>query len=980
MDANAWTKLSRLLDEALDLPPEQRMRWIDGLGEEHAEVVARLRSLLGKATSAVRDGFLDTLPKVGAGTLGEGDVLVAGGLESGATVGPYQVLSVLGEGGMGAVWLAERTDGVLRRRVALKVPRGSWPRAGLRERIARERDILAALTHPNIARLYDAGSTASGQPYLALELVDGQPIDQHAADRHLDIPARLRLFLQCARAVAYAHRNLVVHRDLKPSNILVTTDGQVKLLDFGIAKLLEEGQARETLLTELSGRLLTPEFASPEQLAGAPLTVATDVYSLGVVLHHLLTGTGPYRPRNSSRAALEDAVRGDDRIPPSEAATEPGLRRPLRGDLDTIVLKALKRESDERYSTVDAFADDVERHLAGLPVLARPDSTWYRVSKFVRRHAVPVGVAAVALVCVLAGAAVAIWQARVATIQQRRAEQVKEFIGGIFRTANLDAENSRSMTVIDLLKKASERVATLQTSPEVRVELLNLLGASVLSLGDTDTLERVATQAVEEGGRSLPPDHELAIRSRLLMAWAHMYRGRPAEMRVEIDRAMAVMEKTPQRFAGDLATAWRLRASAALDSGQYAEAETAAREAASRSEAAYGTRAQETVNAWTLLADVARRNGKVDEALTLAERVLRVSLEIHPDAVHPEVMDAKAIYGRALADTGKLADGVEQLKQALGIGTKLFGPEGRSVGFHLQQLSGYQLRLGRIKDAIENADRSLRILSTHAQPGSFTQAAGMNSLAQALLAARRGSDALPLFDQVVEAAGRIFGPAHMNTLNARANHALALGYSGKLADANREIGRVVEDMRGAGASLPRPLYVAGVLAHLAAERERAIGLLEEARKAADAAPATRVDLGQAQAEIGSVLADLGSGDAEAPLNEALTVFKEIYPLLTPPHADALVALGRVRMSEGRAGEVLPLLEQADAFWREFDAGNRWAGEAALRLAQCYASLGRHAEARAAFARARAALEGSPYPADAAVTRLAAYRTVAASVP
>jgi serine/threonine protein kinase len=368
-----------------------------GPGPEYDALKPRLRRLLGELPS-FENTFLRTLPRLAVPADPVSDESIEALLEPGAACGPYRLQRLLAEGGMGSVWLAERPDGLINRPVALKLPRLSWDNARLRERIARERDILAALTHPNIARLYDAGLMAEGRPYLALEYVDGQPIDEYCRSAGLDVRARVCLFLQVARAVAYAHAALVIHRDLKPANILVTADGEVHLLDFGIATLLEEGRASHSTLTELAGRPLTPEYASPEQIAGEPLAVATDVYSLGIVLFELLTGERPYRLRRGSRAELEDAIVDADVPRPSHRAVDPSVRKALRGDLDTIVTMALRKRPDARYASVEAFAADLVRFLDGRPVHARPHSAGYRMRKFVARHRLGVGAMAATLV------------------------------------------------------------------------------------------------------------------------------------------------------------------------------------------------------------------------------------------------------------------------------------------------------------------------------------------------------------------------------------------------------------------------------------------------------------------------------------------------------------------------------------------------------------------------------------------------------
>ncbi|MFT3913058.1 MAG: serine/threonine-protein kinase [Anaeromyxobacteraceae bacterium] len=337
----------------------------------------------------------------------------------GDRVGPYVLLRELGRGGLGAVWLAERADGQLARRVALKLPRWAADPAGLHRRMARERDTLAAMEHPNIARLYDAGVDASGRPWLAMEYVDGEPLDRHAQARRLGVRERLGLFLQVADAVALAHARLVVHRDLKPANVLVTAAGDVRLLDFGIAKLLGEGES-SSQTTEVAGHAFTPDYAAPEQLEGRPVTVATDVYALGVLLYELLAGVRPYRLSRDVPGSYARALEQATAPPPSEVAP-PAARAALRGDLDVIVAKAMKRDPAERYATVHAFAQDVRRHLAGNPVQARPDGTGYRLRKFVGRHRLAVGAAAALVVTLAAGLGTTLWQARRAVAERDRA-------------------------------------------------------------------------------------------------------------------------------------------------------------------------------------------------------------------------------------------------------------------------------------------------------------------------------------------------------------------------------------------------------------------------------------------------------------------------------------------------------------------------------------------------------------------------------
>ena len=428
--AALWPRLSRLLDEALNLDGDARGAWLARLDREDAELGTHLRRLLeAHAQPAERDPLHDPPSSLIASALAHRSPAL--GLAAGHMLGPYRLVEPLGEGGMASVWLAEQTINV-RRRVALKIPHtGLEAPEATAARLERECDLLASLEHPHIARLYDAGVAPEGQPFLALEYVAGEPLGAYCDERRLDVPKRLGLFLQVLDAVQYAHAHLVVHRDLKPSNILVSDDGEVQLLDFGIAKLIADDSSPESELTQAAGRLLTPDYASPEQVAGAPLTTATDVYSLGVILYELLTGERPYRLKRESRAALEEAILEAEVTRPSGACHDEGkaqarglplakLQKLLRGDLDKIVLAALKKNPAERYGSVTTFADDIRRHLAHEPVSARPDSIGYRAVKFVRRNRLAVGHATLAVVTHIGGLAGTISQAGRATRRARR--------------------------------------------------------------------------------------------------------------------------------------------------------------------------------------------------------------------------------------------------------------------------------------------------------------------------------------------------------------------------------------------------------------------------------------------------------------------------------------------------------------------------------------------------------------------------------
>ena len=433
LSAAEYSRLSALWDEAVEMAPAQRDRWLGALEGRDAKAAALLRALCGSQDESRERGFLETSELVArhVASMVEADSGLIG-----KEFGPYRVLALLGHGGMGSVWLAERADGLFTRQVALKLIHPALKSRVTSERFAREREILASMNHPHIARLLDAGTAEDGQSYLALDYVAGTPLTTYCDEHNLSVHERLEVFRQILGAVQYAHAHLVIHRDLKPANVLVTEEGKVQLLDFGIAKLLSEGEAKETELTQLGGRALTPDYAAPEQILGAPITTAADVYALGVMLYELLAGERPYKLKRESRGALEEAILEADPTPPSRtnfkeaaavarATTAKKLASILRGDLDIIAMKALKKSPAERYATANAFGEDIERFLRGDVVLAQPDRLAYRALKFARRHWVGIAAASVLILTLVAGLAATSYEARVASKQRDAALQAQ---------------------------------------------------------------------------------------------------------------------------------------------------------------------------------------------------------------------------------------------------------------------------------------------------------------------------------------------------------------------------------------------------------------------------------------------------------------------------------------------------------------------------------------------------------------------------
>ena len=918
-------RLSELLDTALELPAEERERWIESLPQEHSALKPRLRALLARAASIETSDFLDTLPKV------EGDEGAAPGDE----IGPYRLIREIGTGGMGAVWLAERHDGALKRAVALKFLRAAGPHQTLSQRLQRERDILAELTHSNIARLYDAGISAAGAPWLALEYIEGEHIDRFCRERQLDARVRVALVLQVARAVAYAHSKLIVHRDLKPTNILVSADSQIHLLDFGIAKLLEEGRAVETQLTQVGGRALTPEYASPEQILGQPVTTASDVYSLGVILYELLTDSRPYKLKRDSRGALEDAILEVEPQAPSANVESVQRARALRGDLDAIVLKALKKTPDERYRTMDALADDLSRYLEGRPVLAQPDSTWYRLRKFVRRNRLAVGAVTAIFLAVVIGAAVAIWQARVAIAERARAEETNQLMASIFTDADPYGPAGGKVTAIDLLNQAHGRIVASQTtSPEQRLQLLTLLAYTLNNFQEVERAEAVASAAVAEAEKVLPERHPKLLHARVVLALTHRYVGEPSRLEAELDRLLPMLRASTDADLEDLPSALESAGVMAMAQGRNEDAERFAREGVDVASRRFANDHPMVLTHQWMLVQALHQQRRSDDALALATAIMPKTFTAYSGQVrNPHVIEARELYGRVLARAGRVSEGIQELAQAVQGARELFGPTSVAVCYFASNLAGQRLHLRQLQAARENIRESLGACATAPGRESTVYAITQHLGGSIELAARRPQAALQDLDAAIAVYRNAGQGVEARLRDAQAERALALAMTGDIPGARREFHTLLA-VRSDDARRAEYTHIRGIIEHIAARYADAVALQEEALGQIKDGPTA--DHARARFILQSGLSRQMSGDidaAEAELKRALELAKTLGLQADPLQADAQVGLARVHLRRSQPALAVPLLEAADSFWRDFDPGNAAARESAQLLAQ-----------------------------------------------
>lgn len=945
---------------------------MDLLGAEHAELEPHLRVLLSRIADSEARPYLETLPKFDADSLDIPDIpdISSDGDQSGDVVGPYRLLRELGSGGMGVVWLAERTDGFINRPVALKLPHGAWKRAGLAERMARERNILATLTHPNIARLYDAGLTAQGQPFLAIEYVEGQPIDAYCRERQLDLKARLRLFLQVAQGVAYAHAKLVVHRDLKPANILVTGDGQVRLLDFGIAKLMEEGQAQDVELTEFSSRALTPAYASPEQILGKPVAVASDVYSLGVILYELVCGQRPYKLKYESRGSIEEAILHAEPALPSETA-ERQWRGALRGDLDAIMLATLAKTPEERYETAHALIDDIERFLTGRPVRARPDSAWYRVRKFVRRNRLAVSAASVVFAAMVIGASAVAWQARVALAERARAEQVKEFIASVFREADPTQGQGKILSGADLLRQAERRLSDrADVGPDMRVELLAIIGESLFGLQESADSARVLEQAVRLQRESAAATDDVSARLHLVLSQAYEILGKHDEARREIERSFAMLTAARDSLSRVFIQAKLQQSALGIVFAEYPLAEQAAHDAIVTAAKTLGPRSAEAATALQRLSHVYSLTQRRDQAIEPARQSYEMQLELHAgDVAHPAVVESTVYYAQALHTSGDF-DGASALySDAVAKAASVFGPRSRSLGEALSAAVPVQIDVGDLKAAIASARRAVEIYLIEGERESPTHAGRVRKLGSALLAARSSGEAAQQLEEALRLA--VAAKVDLEALHARGSLGLALAYLGRFLEADRHLREAIDK----SSRTPRAHHLAarnlGASLRLQGRYVEALPWLSTSLEESSVQASHRGDHAQGLLESGLTRLELGDFDAAEQLfARARTLFEDVQKHhVTPARADLFLGMARVSLQRGDRESALKFAQTADAFWRDFDPDSRSAGEAALWLGRCHLANGRRAPAVEALTRADRLLSRSPIPSDVGLRRL-----------
>jgi serine/threonine-protein kinase len=652
------------------------------------------------------------------------------------------------------------------------------------------------------------------------------------------------------------------------------------------------------------------------------------------------------------------------------------LRRRLRGDLDTIVLKALKRAPAERYGTVEALADDIERHLNQRPVRAQPDSAGYRLRKFLLRNRVAVTASAVALCAVLIGAALAAWQASVAIAESRRADEVRRLIESIFVDADPRRDSGRPLTAVELLRQANARMATLRiSSADVRAELLNTLATSMMNLQDNAGAAMVL-KAAQQDAEALGPDHRQALRTRRLLAQLQVANGNPQEGLRLVEPVIAALRALSPRSPEELLAALLARTEALNAALDWPAAERSAEEVLREADVAGGDRDIERISALMQLSLSHDRRNQPEPALDAARRAHELALAVHRGrGSHPVVNDARMLYAKALWDVDQQDPAIDLMRESWRESQRVFGADSRIAGEHAQTMTVYLASTGYLKEALAAADDALRILGPTVQPDSVAYAGLLEARAAALLGVNQPEPALAAVERAREIVVAKLGATHEQAHVLQVYRARALMLLGRLDEAADMLRATIAQYRATGYStVAAPTYLLGVVARLQGDTAAALKLQESAYRAVRKGPTARRWGSRVLVEIGLNQLALNQREpARAALTEALTILQEKFRMQTPLIASAHLGLAQLALSEGAASRALGHCEQADAFWRDLAPDSRGAGEAAFWLGQCYRALGRTAEARSAHERARALLGRSPFHIDGQLLQAASGR-------
>ncbi len=977
MKAERWQQVRSILEAALELAPDERAAYVKAVCADDGALKEEVQSFISSYEEA--GDFLENTPLLDDAIQlddPEPQMLV------GQRLGPYKLMGEIGRGGMGVVFLALRDDDEYKKRVAIKLVKRGLNSDEVLHRFRHERQILASLDHPNIARLLDGGTSAEGLPYFVMEYIEGTPIDRYCDENRFSIRQRLHLFRKVCSAIQYAHQNLIVHRDLKPGNILVTAEGEPKLLDFGIAKLLNPELYAQTLLTTaLSTRLMTPDYASPEQVRGRKITTASDIYSLGVMLYELLTGHRPYRftdyrqeeiervicqePPEKPSAAIKRIVEEEkpDGAPPTTLTPErvsetregqpEKLRKKLAGDLDNIVLMAIRKEPERRYSSVEQLSEDLRRHLEGLPVIARPDTFAYRTSKFIRRNKIAVAVAVAFFVLTVTAAILIIGQSIRAQRESAKAQQVSQFLIELFNVSDPGQARGNTITAREILDKGATRIEReLADQPAVQATLMHTIGQVYAKLGLYDAAQPLYEKSLAirrdlYGETSAEYAESLSYLAMVYSAKSDYQQAESLDRRVLDIRRRVLGDEHFEvaRSLNNLAYVLALR-------GERQAAEPLYRQAIAMHRKVKGNEHEDLASTLNNLAMLLDNTGQYDEAEALFQEALAMRRKLfgedHPD-VGVSLNNLAGLYRRK----GDLAAAEQLYDDALAIARKSLGAEHPTVATLMNNL-GVLLTSTDRKDEAERLHReSLALRRKHFGDESIDVALSLNNLGLLFYERQEYDEAEKLYRQALAIHRKQLGDQHLSV-------AIDLNNLGLLFNRKKEYAAAVETLRESlavyrHATGEETLEVARGLSNLAlALYEK--GEYEEAQRLARQAlekrrrllPATHADIALSLLSVGRMMSEQGNPiEAEPLIREGLEIRRKNLPASNWQVNEAESVLGGCLAALQRFAEAEPLLLRShDALQAKRPAGDRSIEQARKRLYRLYTAWKRPDKAAA----------------------------------
>jgi serine/threonine protein kinase/Tfp pilus assembly protein PilF len=969
VNSEKWEKLQVIFETALGKLPEERDTFLKEACGTDVELYRELISLLAE------DSNTHELLK---GPVPDLLNLTESILQEDRQVGRYRIIRRLGTGGMGAVFLAERADGQFDQKVALKIIKPGMDSQEILKRFRHERQILAHLKHPSIAGLLDGGVTDRDLPYFTLEYVEGKPIDQYCDEKTLSIVERLKLFTKVCDAVQYAHGNLVIHRDLKPGNIMVTSDGQVKLLDFGIATLLSGDDNPEfTLLTEESRMVLTPEYASPEQVRGFPVSTLSDVYSLGIVLYELLCGQRPYQVKTRAPAEIEKIVGESEIRGPStrisiknnsfenfenlqtiseKRQTAPErLRRRLAGDLDNICLKALQKDTKYRYSSVELLQQDIQRHLAGLPISARPHTTRYKLQKFIKRHKSGVWISII--MAVIFGFLVLFYTVRLArerdlaNLEARKVARIADFMTGIFEISQPEKSRGETVTARELLDRGANRIdQDLKDQPEVKAMMLDVVGDVYASLGlyerASDQLKKsLAIKKLVYGTK-----HEEVANTLNKLGSVFIYQRKDSLANAMLHRALSMQRELLGNSSPALEDTynnlgWLYNETGDLDSAEIYY---------SKSMELYQKDPKANRKSFTILENnlalLLHEKGIYQQAEDLYHKALSNQIQLlGPD--HPETATTRYNLSQLLWDVGRYEESERLAREVLAMDRKLLGNHHPDVAYSLTNLAKMLFSRGEYDSSEVMFREALSIRQESLGPNHPEVIFNLNELGNLDFMKEKYSEAEKLHRKALELSLQTWGTNHTEVARSYRLLGRALHARGKDQEAELCLKRSLEINRAAlGDEHPYTAYAMMDIGSFLLDT----GELQEARKFYQKAmDICASNFGEDHPVVASslnrlamVYQQLGRNDsAKTFYRKSIQICRNRLSPMNPDLSSPLIGLGSLYLKEGKPDSAQPLLQEGLEIREEKLPHHHWkTGLAESLLGESFLVLGRRKDA------------------------------------